>query len=128
MTQMIRLEEAALMIFAYVMSLVLGFNWWLFWVCLLIPDLSMLGYLSGPRIGAALYNLFHHRALALIIALTGYFLELQWLLFVGIVLFGHSSMDRIFGYGLKHKDDIKHTHLGWIGQESSDKNPIKYSG
>ncbi|WP_222867763.1 DUF4260 family protein [Sphingobacterium phlebotomi] len=35
----------------------------------------------------------------------------------GIILFGHSAMDRIFGYGLKYGDDFKHTNLGWIGRK-----------
>jgi hypothetical protein len=31
-------------------------------------------------------------------------------------LLGHSSFDRVLGYGLKYDDDFKHTHLGWIGK------------
>jgi hypothetical protein len=34
---------------------------------------------------------------------------------IGVILFGHSAMDRIFGYGLKFDDDFKNTHLGRIG-------------
>jgi hypothetical protein len=34
----------------------------------------------------------------------------------GIVLLGHSSMDRFFGYGLKHFDGFNYTHLGQIGK------------
>jgi len=33
------------------------------------------------------------------------------------VLYGHSSFDRLCGYGLKYVDDFKHTHLGWIGKK-----------
>lgn len=33
------------------------------------------------------------------------------------ILFGHSAMDRIFGYGLKFNDNFKNTHLGWIGKK-----------
>ncbi len=36
-----------------------GGGWLLFVVLFLVPDLSMLGYLSGPRTGAVSYNLFH---------------------------------------------------------------------
>ena len=35
----------------------------------------------------------------------------------GIILFGHSSMDRIFGYGLKQFLGFKYTHLGLIGKK-----------
>ena len=31
-------------------------------------------------------------------------------------LLGHSSFDRVFGYGLKHEDAFQHTHLGRIGR------------
>ncbi|MGV8138599.1 MAG: DUF4260 family protein [Mangrovibacterium sp.] len=34
----------------------------------------------------------------------------------GIVLFGHSSMDSAFGFGLKYADDFKYTHLGKTGE------------
>ena len=31
-------------------------------------------------------------------------------------LFGHSSLDRVMGYGLKHEDAFQNTHLGRIGR------------
>jgi len=31
-------------------------------------------------------------------------------------LFGHSSFDRVMGYGLKHEDAFQNTHLGRIGR------------
>ncbi|MBV6397568.1 MAG: hypothetical protein HFACDABA_03182 [Anaerolineales bacterium] len=31
-------------------------------------------------------------------------------------LFGHSSFDRVLGYGLKHEDAFQNTHLGRIGR------------
>jgi hypothetical protein len=34
-------------------------SWWLFAALLLTPDLSMLGYLVGPRLGATAYNAVH---------------------------------------------------------------------
>ena len=36
-----------------------GASWVVFVVLVLVPDLSMLGYFSGVRFGAALYNLVH---------------------------------------------------------------------
>jgi hypothetical protein len=35
----------------------------------------------------------------------------------GIILFAHSSMDRLFGYGLKYFTGFSDTHLGKIGKE-----------
>ena len=31
-------------------------------------------------------------------------------------LYGHSSFDRVLGYGLKHEDAFQNTHLGRIGR------------
>jgi hypothetical protein len=34
----------------------------------------------------------------------------------GVIMLGHSSFDRVLGYGLKYGDSFRHTHLGWIGR------------
>jgi len=49
------------------------------------------------------------------IGLLGFFTGSTVILLAVVVLFGHSSMDRIFGYGLKFEDEFKNTHLGRIG-------------
>ncbi len=95
----------------------LGYAWWLFPVWLLAPDISMLGYLINPKVGAWLYNIVHHQILAIGLGVVGLLTNAPDLLFAGILLFGHSAMDRAFGYGLKYTDDFKHTHLGWIGKD-----------
>ncbi|MGI9550678.1 MAG: DUF4260 domain-containing protein, partial [Aurantibacter sp.] len=79
------------------------------------PDISMLGYILGNKVGAFTYNLFHHKGLAITIYLLGIYLSLPLLQLVGILLFSHASMDRIFGYGLKYDKGFKYTHLGEIG-------------
>src|SRR4029078_2926044 len=48
--------------------------WWLFALLFLAPDLSMLGYLAGPRVGAFAYNVVHSWALVAILALAGSYL------------------------------------------------------
>ncbi|HEY0262180.1 MAG TPA: DUF4260 family protein [Chitinophagales bacterium] len=35
------------------------------------------------------------------------------------MMFGHSSMDRFFGYGLKTEEGFKFTHLGKIGKDET---------
>jgi hypothetical protein len=84
----------------------------------LLPDIGMLGYLVNPNVGAMSYNLLHHKGVAILVYFAGYFLVIHELTLFGIVLFGHSSFDRIFGYGLKFFNNFKHTHLGWIGESS----------
>jgi hypothetical protein len=77
----------------------------------------MLGYLGGNKTGAACYNLFHHKGIAIAIFIFGLLLPSILLQTIGIVLFGHSSMDRLFGYGLKTTEGFKYTHLGIIGKK-----------
>jgi hypothetical protein len=117
MKSLIKIEELAKMFFSYWLSIQMDYAWWVFLVWLLAPDLSMLGYLINTKVGAWLYNVVHHQAAAISIGVFGFYLDISSLVIAGIVLFGHSAMDRAFDYGLKYEDEFKHTHLGWIGKE-----------
>jgi len=119
MKMTLKLEEAAKLILAWWFSIKLGYSWWVFAVWLLSPDISMAGYLINTRFGAVLYNLLHHQAVAVVVGVAGYYFQLTELELAGVVLFGHSAMDRAFGYGLKYQDHFRHTHLGWIGKQES---------
>jgi hypothetical protein len=112
----IALEETAKLVLSYILSLYLGFEWWLFLVLLLTPDLSMVGYLINNKAGAIIYNIFHHQGIGVLVGLIGLWLQNEEWMLAGLVLFGHSGMDRALGYGLKYPDNFKHTHLGWIGK------------
>jgi hypothetical protein len=92
-------------------------SWWWLVGLLLVPDLSMVGYLISPVAGARIYNAGH--------SLLGpgllFGAELLWgpstvLIVAGSVWLAHIGMDRLFGYGLKYDDDFQHTHLGTIGR------------
>jgi hypothetical protein len=124
MKTVIRLEELAFFLFSIYLFSRLAFPWWYFPALLLVPDLGMLGYLAGPRIGALIYNLVHHRALSLLIYVLGMLAASPVLALAGIVLFAHSSLDRVFGYGLKHADGFNSTHLGQIGRQGTQ-NPAE---
>ena len=115
MTKLLKLEELAQFLLSIVLFSQLSFSWWMFPACLLLPDFSMLGYVINNKIGAWSYNLFHHKLLGIIFYVIGVFIQNETIMLIGIILFGHSAMDRVFGYGLKYKDDFKHTHLGKIG-------------
>jgi hypothetical protein len=117
MKSLIRVEELAMFLLAVFVFTFTEFAWWWFLLLLLTPDVSMIGYLFNNKIGAVGYNIFHHKATAISIFIAGYIFEIPWVELIGIILFAHSSMDRIFGYGLKFSDSFKHTHLGRIGGE-----------
>lgn len=118
MTNLLKLEELGQFLLSLILFNQLDYAWWVFPACILLPDLSMLGYLSNPKTGAVLYNFFHHKLVAIIIFILGFWLNHPGLTLAGIILFAHSAMDRMFGYGLKFNDDFKNTHLGWIGKKS----------
>jgi hypothetical protein len=119
MSLLLKLEEGGIMGFAYFLFLRLPLQAWIFWALLLSPDLSMTAYLINARKGAWLYNLIHHKALAVLIYLSGCLSGLIWLQAAGLILLAHACMDRVFGYGLKYEDSFFNTHLGKIGKHAS---------
>jgi len=116
MNTLIKLEEAALFALGFFLFSLLDYAWWWFPALLLASDLSMIGYAFGNKTGAWIYNIAHHRGLAIVVYLLGVYLENNALLLTGTILFAHSSMDRMFGYGLKYEKGFKFTHLGEIGK------------
>ncbi|MEJ7646127.1 MAG: DUF4260 domain-containing protein [Chryseolinea sp.] len=121
MKYLLRLEEATKFAITIYLSMQLGYGPLIYFAFLLVPDVSMVGYLINSRTGAYIYNVVHHQSVALIVSLTGYILNQPHVTFAGLILLGHSSMDRMLGYGLKYNDDFKNTHLGWIGKQSEAK-------
>ena len=142
MKNMLKLEELFLLGLALFLFCELDYGWGASQYALLFltPDLpaknagigmSMIGYLMSPRVGAwtlrhgfdklnptaqgGAYNLIHHKGLSVALYVLGYLLAIPWLMFAGTLLLGHSSFDRVFGYGLKYPDAFQNTHLGRIG-------------
>jgi hypothetical protein len=116
MKNLLRLEELALFLLAIYLFTELDYAWWVFPLLLLTPDLGAIGYLGGSRIGAATYNLTHHKGIAVVAYLAGVLLGSQILQLIGVIMLAHSSIDRVVGYGLKYPDSSDHTHLGYIGK------------
>ena len=90
--------------------------WWWYFLLLLGPDISMAGYWIGNTLGATIYNLFHHKGIAILFFIVGFYFQIDIMQLVGITLFGHASMDRLFGFGLKYHQGFNYTHLGIIGK------------
>lgn len=115
MKTLLKLEELAMFGLGVFLFSQLSYAWWWFLALILGPDIGMLGYLVNSKIGAMTYNLFHHKGIAIGIYFIGIYFDLDVLKLIGIILFTHASMDRIFGYGLKFEDAFANTHLGRIG-------------
>jgi hypothetical protein len=118
MKNLIKLEEAAMFLLSIILisRLPYAWYWWLIWI--LAPDLSMIAYLGGNRVGAIGYNLVHHKGIAILVYAIGLYTNHPALEFAGMILFGHSCMDRGMGYGLKYFTGFSDTHLGKIGKKA----------
>lgn len=112
----LRAEAVALFMAGVLLYLQLNGNALWLLPLLLVPDLSMIGYVRGPRLGAITYNLAHNLATALIVLAVGWFAGIAPLALGGAILVAHVGMDRSLGYGLKLPTDFKDTHLGRIGR------------
>ena len=120
MRRLLTLEEFAQFILAvYGITLVpVPFNsYWLI-LAFFIPDLFAVGYFISPKVGAVMYNFSHHKLTAIVLIAYG-LLGHSLSLLTGLLFYGHSSFDRILGYGLKYLDSFSQTHLGYIGKEKS---------
>jgi hypothetical protein len=53
-----------------------------------------------------------YAAVAVILYVLGALLSIRVLQLIGSILFAHSSLDRVFHFGLKYGDRFAHTHLG----------------
>lgn len=91
-----------------------GHSWLLFAALFLVPDLGFLGYLAGPRAGAAVYNVLHSYAVPVGIAAAFYTMDRP--LVLPLIWIAHIGFDRMLGYGLKYPTAFADTHLGRIGR------------
>ena len=94
-----------------------GGSWWLFALLLLVPDVGALGYLAGPKTGAATYNTVHTYLGPAVLVAVGTVDGSTLLLSLGFIWFAHIGMDRAVGYGLKYGGAFGHTHLGMVGRD-----------
>ena len=101
MKTLIKLEEVGLVVLAFYLFLALDYAWWWFPILFFVPDISLLGYLINQKLGANIYNVVHHKALAILFYLLGSFTHIAALQLAGVVMFGHSSFDRALGFELQ---------------------------
>jgi hypothetical protein len=112
----LRLEGLFVLIASVVGYWRFGEGWGVFAIWFLAPDLSFLGYLAGPRVGAGAYDLAHSyvgplAVLGLVVATSS-----PALLPACLIWSAHLGLDRALGYGLKYSQGFGFTHLGPIGR------------
>ena len=89
---------------------------WAWFFALLVPDLSMAGYLFGSRAGAAVYNTGHMYAWPLALLAIGLTGKSPLTTTAGLSWITHIAVDQVVGYGLKLPTMFEHTVLGPIGR------------
>jgi hypothetical protein len=107
----LRAEGLALLAAATAAYAHFGFGFGYFALGFLAPDLTFVGYLAGPRVGAAAYNAAHSTILPLALCAAGALGGPGWLLAVGLVGLAHIGFDRALGYGLKYAAGFHQTSL-----------------
>jgi hypothetical protein len=113
---LLRLEGAAALAGASLAYSTIDGRWGVFAVLFLLPDLSMLGYLAGRRVGAACYNAAHSYLGPALLAALGTMMSMPTPLFVACIWAAHVGFDRLLGYGLKYGTSFGDTHLGLRGR------------
>ena len=93
-----------------------GASWTLFFLLVLVPDLSMIGYVAGPRVGAISYNIFHVLVWPALLLVAGLVMQQGLLVDLAAIWTAHIAVDRALGYGLKLPGGFGETHLGRIGR------------
>ena len=119
----LRLEGIAAFLLATTVFAHIGGSWLVFAVLFFAPDISFAGYLAGPRVGAAVYNLAHSYVGPLVLAAT--MLSVGTGLTLALVWAAHIGLDRALGYGLKYSTAFSDTHLGRIGRGAAAQSPPK---
>jgi len=115
----VRLEWLAIAVAAIVVYGWTGGSWWLFALLILAPDLSMFGYVAGPRVGALSYNALHILIPPVLLGLAGIVAAAPLSTHIARIWIAHISVDRALGYGLKLATGFQDTHLGRVGRKES---------
>lgn len=111
---LLRLEGATLLALSVLFCSLGGVSWTLFLLLVLAPDLSMLGYLKGSRVGALSYNLGHTYLPPAVLVAFGVLAGRPLYVSLGLIWFAHIGFDRMMGFGLKYPTGFGDTHLGRI--------------
>lgn len=114
---LLRAEGLAVLAAAVVAYAQFGAGWGWFAALFLLPDVSFLAYLAGPRAGAWAYNAMHSYVGAVGLLAASVVGGAPMLLAVGLVWCAHIGFDRLLGYGLKYSAGFGLTHLGRLGRK-----------
>jgi Domain of unknown function (DUF4260) len=110
-TLLLRAEGLAVLVASLTLYFHAGYGWLLLVVLALAPDLSMIGYLAGPRVGALVYNAVHTYVLPVALGVVGVLSDADPCKQVSLIWLAHIGADRLLGFGLKYPTRFQDTHL-----------------
>jgi hypothetical protein len=109
--RLLHLEGLAVLAGALCLYFDASYGWLLLVLLALAPDLSMLGYLAGPRVGTLAYDVAHTYVGPVVLAVAGILGGSDLAIQVALIWLAHIGADRLLGYGLKYPTGFKDTHL-----------------
>lgn len=109
--RLLHLEGFAVAAGSLVLYVDAGYSWLFLVVLILAPDLSMLGYLGGSRLGTLSYDVVHTYAGPVVLGVAGVLGGYETALQIALIWLAHIGVDRMLGYGLKYPTGFKDTHL-----------------
>ena len=108
----LRAEGVAGLVFCLAFYALTGLGWGYFVLLFLVPDLSILGYLMGPRVGAVAYNVAHSTIGPVLLGAAGFVLGIAPIPSLALIWTAHILFDRWLGLGLKYPEGFGYTHMG----------------
>ena len=112
----IRADAAVVFIVALWAVVATHGSWMWFFALFLAPDLSMIGYVFGPRVGAITYNGGHLYAWPVALLAAGLTYHAPVATTAALSWIAHIAFDNVVGYGLKLPAGFEHTVYGPIGR------------
>lgn len=111
---LLRLEGLAVLAGAITLYAYQGYNWWIFALLLLSPDVAIVAYTLNTRIGSLVYNLLHTSVFPILLGLFSLISGHDLGLSLALIWLAHIGMDRVMGYGLKYPTSFNDTHLSRV--------------
>ena len=122
----VRADAAAIVVLTLWAVSATNSSWIWFFALFLLPDLSMIGYVFGPRVGAVAYNIGHLNAWPVGLLTTGLVFHAPFATTAALSWIAHIAFDNVLGYGLKLPSGFQYTALGPIGRARATTKGAKY--
>jgi hypothetical protein len=108
---LLHLEGAAVLAGSLALYFHQGYGWPALLLLALAPDLAMVGYAAGKRVGAVAYDLLHNQVLPIALGVAGVLADRSFAVQLALIWLAHIGVDRLVGYGLKYPTAFEDTHL-----------------